>query len=419
MKKATVSRTINPLHFEDLEPHRFEDLIRQLAHGFRNWINLEATGRLGKDDGLDIRGVEGVTHRAYLSAGDASGDAEESPMEAVTEERIWSIQCKRHKRITPGLMRTIVGESVPDLKQPPYGLVIAAACDVSAETMAAFHDERVKRGVAEGHLWTKAHIEDLLFRPDYDHLLFAYFGISLGTKRRSRLQQIQSALTIKRKILRALGGESVAGLTHGDLLLRDVEDTKYPFQEKVPNINDLHFPPWFPVSVVCPYSQGVMVCRYTYDGWLKPDGTWDLLLDAEHNGSLMGLEFIQSSRTQEEWEREHERWERIRGFYNQAPETERVDIQVLRLLPFTNVLEVDNIGDNFYEGPHLYCRWDIRNGPFETNEVYFNVQRNRFQHRQMLGHEHYRPLFRALAEQQEGEGYKPTRFSMPLVRTKI
>src|SRR5262245_4400393 len=324
MKKATVSRTINPLHFEDLEPHRFEDLIRQLAHGFRNWINLEATGRLGKDDGLDIRGVEGVTHRAYLSASDASEDAEESPMEAVTEERIWSIQCKRHKRITPKLMRTIVGESVPDLQQPPYGLVIAAACDVSAETMAAFHDERVKRGVTEGHLWTKAHIEDLLFRPDYDHLLFAYFGISLGTKRRSRLQQIQSAITVKRKILRALERESVAELTHGDLLLRDVEDTKYPFPEGVRSINDLRFPPWFPVHVVSPYSRGVMVCRYAYDGWLKPDGTWDLLLHAEHNGSSMGAEFIHRSRTQEEWEWEHERRERIRGFYNQVPETERV-----------------------------------------------------------------------------------------------
>ena len=30
--KPTPTRTLNPLPFDDLEPHRFEDLIRQLAY---------------------------------------------------------------------------------------------------------------------------------------------------------------------------------------------------------------------------------------------------------------------------------------------------------------------------------------------------------------------------------------------------
>jgi hypothetical protein len=53
-------RTINPLHFEDLEPHRFEDLIRQLVYGFRDWVALEPLGRSGVDEGIDIRGIERV-----------------------------------------------------------------------------------------------------------------------------------------------------------------------------------------------------------------------------------------------------------------------------------------------------------------------------------------------------------------------
>lgn len=154
MKKAAVSRTINPLHFEDLEPHRFEDLIRQLAYSFRTWTHLEATRRLGKDEGLDIRGVEAVSHHPFLPASDVEEDPEEIATEAVTEERVWSIQCKRYKKITPKLMRAIVMESVPDPKNSPYGLIIAAACDVSAETMAAFHDERIKRGVADAPTMT-------------------------------------------------------------------------------------------------------------------------------------------------------------------------------------------------------------------------------------------------------------------------
>ncbi len=42
---GTTTRTLNPLHFEDLEPHRFEDMVRQLAYDFRPWRSIEATGR--------------------------------------------------------------------------------------------------------------------------------------------------------------------------------------------------------------------------------------------------------------------------------------------------------------------------------------------------------------------------------------
>ena len=57
--KPTLSRTIGPLHFEDLDPHRFEDhLVRHLAYHFRSWEALEAIGRSGDDGGVDIRGIE-------------------------------------------------------------------------------------------------------------------------------------------------------------------------------------------------------------------------------------------------------------------------------------------------------------------------------------------------------------------------
>ena len=56
--KPIHTRTLNPLPFSDLEPHRFEDLIRQLAYDLRRWKSLEATGRGGTDSGMDIRAVE-------------------------------------------------------------------------------------------------------------------------------------------------------------------------------------------------------------------------------------------------------------------------------------------------------------------------------------------------------------------------
>jgi hypothetical protein len=72
--KPTPTRTLNPLPFQDLEPHRFEDLIRQLAYDLRTWKSLEATGRGGGDEGLDIRAVEVVR----LEADSQEAEAEDT-----------------------------------------------------------------------------------------------------------------------------------------------------------------------------------------------------------------------------------------------------------------------------------------------------------------------------------------------------
>jgi hypothetical protein len=34
MTRAQPTRTTGPLHFEDLEPHRFEDLVRRLIYSW-------------------------------------------------------------------------------------------------------------------------------------------------------------------------------------------------------------------------------------------------------------------------------------------------------------------------------------------------------------------------------------------------
>src|SRR5688572_20724517 len=122
----TASRTVNPLHFEDLEPHRFEDLVRQLAHDFRPWRSLDATGRLGRDEGVDIRGIE-----LHLAQPQGDEDSETEPV--PTEDRVWVIQCKRAKAFAAADARRIVTEAVPDGSDPPYGLVIAVAADASTE----------------------------------------------------------------------------------------------------------------------------------------------------------------------------------------------------------------------------------------------------------------------------------------------
>lgn len=166
-RKVKPTKTTNPLHFEDLEPHRFEDLIRQLLQDFRSWNKLEPTGRLGSDEGYDARGIEIATG--------ASG----------REERIWQIQCKREKSITPKKIAEYIEQMIPSGAAVPHGVVLAAPCEFSKTARDVFNEELSRRGVREFFLWGKADIEDLLYQPKNDHLLHAYFGISLQGERPS------------------------------------------------------------------------------------------------------------------------------------------------------------------------------------------------------------------------------------------
>ena len=88
----TTTRTIGPLHFEDL--------VRQLAYDFRQWRSLEATGRGGADGGFDVRGWEMVQHEA-LAAVEQSLDSEEDETIPTDLDRLWLIQCKRERAIGP------------------------------------------------------------------------------------------------------------------------------------------------------------------------------------------------------------------------------------------------------------------------------------------------------------------------------
>jgi hypothetical protein len=410
MRKKLITRTINPLHFEDLEPHRFEDLIRQLAYSYRPWRYLEATGRLGKDEGIDIRGIEVIPFQSELTQVNLESDVEDDFLQPAIEEREWRVQCKRYKSINPKLMRSIVAETVPEPMRGPYGLIVAAACDVSAQSIAAFHDERLKRGVLEGHLWTKAHLEDLLFRPENDHLLFAYFGISLGAKRRSQLQQIQSMITVKRKLLRALKKDSIQNLHNDNILIRDISDSHYPDEKQIAGYDRIQFPPWFTAVILQAYPSGLIISRFSYNGWKTQDGKWDFLPDTAYEGSTLRNRYKRKIQSPEEREKEFERRDRLRNFYEKyVPERERVSIQVARFLPFASIMEIDSIGDIIYEGPQLFCRYGV-SGPYENERMLF-FNRGRLGDGQWLDAKDHKPLFASTVDKDQlSENEEPIEF---------
>ncbi len=164
MAKAT--RTINRLHFEDLDPHRFEDLVRQVLHNFQDWHTLEATGRGGADDGIDIRGIL-LMPPADRETGNFG-------------QRDWIIQCKRYQRMTPGQVREIIRDNLEAQTEIPFGYILVAACDFSKEAYDVFREEVAKYGIQQSLIWGKDELEDQLKLEKNRYLLYDFFGLTIG-----------------------------------------------------------------------------------------------------------------------------------------------------------------------------------------------------------------------------------------------
>lgn len=278
-----TTRTIGPLHFEDLDPKRFEDLVRQLAYEFKTWRRLEATGRSGSDDGFDARGYEIVS--AVPSSSDLGGDNSTEEEQVVLNEgiddRLWLIQCKRERQIGPKALVKYLGDSVLSPDEKLYGLVFTAACDFSKKARDDFARKCREMSIDEWHLWGKAELEDRLFRPENDHLLFAYFGISLTIRRRSQRADIRTRLAMKRKANRTLADH------HGaTVLLRSSGATEYPY---IDNIDEFKVnPQWMAWPYRGMSHEGLKFCVQRFFAYLSDDGkSWDAAMAVNDAKGLM------------------------------------------------------------------------------------------------------------------------------------
>jgi hypothetical protein len=170
MAKIHATRTSAPLQFEALEPHRFEDLVRDLIYDYRDWQTIEATGRSGSDDGYDIRAFE----KRLDSPVNHDLDTEQDEPVTVEGNR-WMIQCKREKELGPRRIEAIIADAIK-ASDPPYGYVLAAPANFSKKTYDAFRTALSERGVQEFHLFGRAELEDMLYMPKNDRILLRFSG---------------------------------------------------------------------------------------------------------------------------------------------------------------------------------------------------------------------------------------------------
>ena len=337
-----TSRTVGPLHFEDLEPKRFEDLVRQLAYDFKTWRRLEATGRSGSDDGFDARGFEIVGDIEPIER--EPEEAEEAPR----SDRLWLIQCKREKSISPKKLSAYLDQIRLSDSEPLHGLIFVAACDFSKKSRDTFRNKCSELGVEEWHLWGKAELEDQLFLAKNDNLLFAYFGISLTIRRRSKRSELGQVLATKRKAHRSLSGK-----LHAHLLLRDSNDQRYP---SAPESHSTQ-PRWITAQFREFDARGLIFLVNRYFAYLNTETLeWDA-----------ALSFDDAPNNNDRWNERDDCFAKraeIFAFWDSIPEENKAWFEVLALIPYADIIAIDEIGDNYHREPHIYVEFDPDRGPF-------------------------------------------------------
>ncbi|HEY0010000.1 MAG TPA: hypothetical protein VGB55_14835 [Tepidisphaeraceae bacterium] len=362
--KPHVTRTLGPIHFEDLDPHRFEDLVRQLAYDFRNWQSIESTGRGGADDGFDIRAYEVLPPPIAPESEDAEEDAPH-PMDG----NLWMIQCKREKELGPKRVESIVRDAVKP-ESPPYGYILAAPVHFSKASHDRFREELRSRNVMEFYLWGAGELEDLLYQPKNDRILFAFFGISLTSRRRSRTTEIRATVGIKNKLLRVLGdnprGQSV--------LLRDLQDMHYPFKGEVRGFDKR--PAWKEYSVVSFHPRGLIVSaeeHYAYFDKLKRE--WDFTNAVNIAPAVQDRMAGHNSMDQTTAETERLR-EAVKGFWELLPRGNRTRFVSNGFIKFESIVYIDDKGDVAYGCPHLFMDFYADRGPFAGRAQYLEINPN-------------------------------------------
>ncbi|RTE92937.1 restriction endonuclease [Bradyrhizobium sp. LVM 105] len=325
-----VTRTLNPLPFNDLEPRRFEDLVRQLVYDFRPWLRLEATGRAGSDDGFDIRGIE--LGGAQTEEPDGGNDEDDDIVVAnnPVSERTWLIQCKREKAIGPTKLRKYLSEISAEERKGLYGIIFVASADfskTSRDAMAAWVREN---GLSEFQIWSVSDIETMLMQPKNDHILFAFFGISLQVRKRYVASALRARITMKRKIARILSKRMYA-----PFLLRDPEASDFPY------VNEGEELQWMIRTNRGMDFRGVGFEFKEYYAYVGSDGEWDMANKfnraiPEHDHPWRELE----KRRLNAAEREE-----LRKFWTDIPQENSARLTVTAYIPFEDIVAIDDIGD--------------------------------------------------------------------------
>jgi hypothetical protein len=284
-----------------------------------------------------------LTHDTRLHRPPSIAQAQRRPEDAdiITQpEKQWLIQCKREKSITPKKLKKYAGDVT---HSGLYGVIFAAPCELSKTARDVFRAILQRKGIQEIHIWGKAELEDMLFQPKNDHLLFAYFGFSIAIRRRTAQTEIRRKLSMKKKALTLLG--NLNGPHSTKILLRDVDDTMYP-QKAETGARDS----WRYAIFNWHYTGGIVCMVRQHFAYLHDDKErWDYV--ESFNEVLYSAESFYSNEDRElRWKERN----RIHVYWNTISKPNRAWLEILWRIPYEEIIAIDGDGDALVPAPHVY-----------------------------------------------------------------
>ncbi len=312
-----VTRTINQLHFEDLDAIRFEELVLSMVYRMRRWEKLDHFGKKGSDEGVDIRAIE------LLENG---------------KENTYFFQCKRYLKITNSQLKNIVDDYISKNSSFPEYYILVISFAMTRKQIEYFEKYCIEKGFKAVWVWTSSIIETMLYS-DYQDLLFAYFGINLTEKRNKLTGSIRRNIALKKRMkkdfLKSVGSinseermerieKPYLKFIHSEVLIHSIYDKAYPAEN---TLLDNNYTGYYKAEVYDFYHNGLLVRAYPYAKNIK------LKIKEDYDS--------------EEYE------------------IAEVRVQVLGCIPFENIIEYDIDGDEYYNYPHIFCDFINVTDPYE------------------------------------------------------
>lgn len=310
-----VTKTIGQLHFEDLDPIRFEELILSIVYRMRRWEKLDHFGKKGSDDGIDIRAVE------LLENG---------------KRDTYHIQCKRYSKLSASQIRSIVKDYVSKNKEIPEFYILAVVCPLTKKQIEIFEECCEKAGFKSYTVWTGSRIEAMLYG-SYQDLLFAYFGINMIDKKNQTAGSIRRNIALKKRMRSdfiqypvmktsadhmKVACEPWRKFKHSEVLIRSIYDKAYPEDNTLLNNDGTGY---FKAEVYDFYHNGLLVRAYPY--------AQNIVVRAED--------------------------------YDGKVQEKKVRVETLGCIPFENIIEYDYDGDEYHPFPHVFCDFVNPTDPYE------------------------------------------------------
>lgn len=305
------TRTMNRIHFEDLETKRFEDLCLNIIYREKAWAEINHYGASGSDDGVDIYAKE-ETEGSFKS---------------------WAIQCKRYKKISKTELKSIIDKILQNTM--PDTILTIVACDVSKTMQTYYEKYAMENGISNSILWTQSILEAKLYN-NYKDLLYVYFNIDINRKVNSKVTKINRNIKFReifKKELYVPFDPKKPLIGPHRFNCRKIIIQKYDHNVDEENTKDTFG--WYPYFSGEPY-------QITDDGLQLVIGL--------RSGYVKDNQFIEKDSNMK------------------VPEGIEINTFLkMALLPYENILTYDfNSGEG---RPIMYCNYNGETGPFA--EVYF------------------------------------------------